>query len=164
MNQTSLKYPDSSLCFARCEFDCGVRLTNANYTIISVDSPTNPSQSPFNHFEDAEPLFRHMVPHSPVHAWSRADFIKRESQRAKFCTEARDSVLKPEHTIGSCRSSPEVRSQRSPWFLAQPLLPLQRAILYWILLVWKILSEGDSEVTRAASRAAKGKRGGFKLS
>ncbi len=57
-----------------------------------------------------------MVPHSPVHAWSRANFIKHASQLPKFCTEAEDSVLKPEHTIGSCRSSPEVRSQRSPWF------------------------------------------------
>ena len=34
----------------------------------------------------------------------------------KFCTEARDSVLKPAHTIGGCRSSPEARSQSSPWF------------------------------------------------
>ena len=66
-----------SLCFARCEFDCGVTLTQANYWIISVDSSTNPSQSQFNQFEDAEPLFRHMVPHSPVHAQSRANFIKR---------------------------------------------------------------------------------------
>jgi len=105
-----------SLCFARCEFDGGVTLTNANNWIISVDSSTNPSQSLFNHFEDAEPLFRHMVPHSPVHARSRANFIKRGFQRPKFCTEARDSVLKPAHTIGGCRSSPEVRSQRSPWF------------------------------------------------
>ena len=105
-----------SLCFARCEFDCGATLTHANYWIISVDSSTNPSQSLFNHFEDAEPLFRHMVPHSPVHARSRANFIKRASQRPKFCTEARDSVLKPAHTIGGCRSSPEARSQRSPWF------------------------------------------------
>ena len=112
----SLKCLDVSLCFARCEFDCGVTLTHANYWIISVDSSTNPSQSLFNHFEDAEPLFRHMVPHSPVHARSRANFIKRASQRPKFCTEARDSVLKPAHTIGGCRSSPEARSQRSPWF------------------------------------------------
>ena len=82
-----------SLCFARCEFDCGVTLTHANYWIISVDSSTNPSQSLFNHFEDVEPLFRHMVPHSPVHARSRANFIKRASLRPKFCTEARDSVL-----------------------------------------------------------------------
>ena len=84
--------------------------------IISVDSSTNPSQSQFNQFEDAEPLFRHMVPHSPVHARSRANFIKLAFQRPKFCTEARDSVLKPAHTIGGCRSSPEARSQRSPWF------------------------------------------------
>ena len=105
-----------SLCFARCEFDCGVTLTHANYWIISVDSSTNPSQSLFNHFEDAEPLFRHMVPHSPVHARSRANFIKRASQRPKFCTEARDSVLKPAHTIGCCRSSPEASSQSLPWF------------------------------------------------
>ena len=112
----SLKCLDVSLCFARCEFDCGFTLTHANYWIISVDSFTNPSQSQFNHFEDAEPLFRHMVPHSPVHARSRANFIKRASQRTKFCTEARDSVLKPAHTIGGCRSSPEARSQRSPWF------------------------------------------------
>ena len=91
-------------------------MTHANYWIISVDSSTNPSQSLFNHFEDAEPLFRHMVPHSPVHARSRANFIKRASQRPKFCTEARDSVLKPAHTIGGCRSSPEARSQSSPWF------------------------------------------------
>ncbi len=43
------------LCFARCEFDCGVTLTHANDWIISVDSSTNPSQFQFNHFEDAEP-------------------------------------------------------------------------------------------------------------
>ena len=89
---------------------------NANYWIISVESSTNPSQSQFNHFEDAKPLFRHMVTHSPFHARSRANFIKRESQRPKFCTEARDSVLKPVHTIGGCRSSPKARSQRWPWF------------------------------------------------
>ena len=112
----SLKCLDVSLCFARCEFDCGVTLTHANYWIISVDSSTNPSQSLFNQFEDAEPLFRHMVPHSPVHARSRANLIKHVFQRPKFCTEARDSVLKPAHTIGGCRSSPEARSQRSPWF------------------------------------------------
>ena len=107
-----------SLCFARCEFDCGVILTHANHWIISVDSSTNPSQSQFNHFEDVEPLFRHMVPHSPVHARSRANFIKLASQRPKFCTEVRDSlsVMKPAHTISGCRSSPESRSQRSPWF------------------------------------------------
>ena len=105
-----------SLCFARCEFDCGVTLTQANYWIISVDRSTNPSQYLINHFEDAEPLFRHMVPHSPVHARSRANFIKHASQRPKICTEARDSVLKPAHTIGGCRSSPKARSQRSPWF------------------------------------------------
>ena len=105
-----------SCSFACYEFDCGITLTHANYWIISVDSSTNPSQSLFNQFEDAEPLFRHMVPHSPVHARSRANFIKRASQRPKFCTEARDSVLKPAHTIVSCRSSPEARSQRSPWF------------------------------------------------
>ena len=93
-------------------------LTYANDWIISVDSSTNPSQSQFDHFEDVEPLFRHMVPHSPVHAQSRANFIKRAIQHLKFCTEARDSVLrlKPAHSIGSCRSSPEARSQRSPWF------------------------------------------------
>ncbi len=68
-----------SLSFARCEFDCGVTLTHANYWIISVDRSTKPSQSLFNHFEDAEPLFRHMVPHSPVHARSRANFTKRAS-------------------------------------------------------------------------------------
>ncbi len=33
-----------------------------------------------------------------------------------FAQRLRDSVLKPAHTIGSCRSSPEVRCQRSPWF------------------------------------------------
>ena len=104
-----------SLCFARCEFDCDVTLTQANYWIISVDSSTNPSQSQFNQFEDAKPLFRYMVPHSPVHARSRANFIKRAFQRPKFCTDARDSVLKPAHTIGCCRSSPEARTQRSPW-------------------------------------------------
>jgi hypothetical protein len=104
------------LCFARCEFDCEVTLTQANYWIISVDSATNPSQSQFNQLEDAEPLFRHMVPHSPVHARSRANFIKRAFQLPKFSTEARDSVLKPAHTTGGCRSSPEARSQRSPWF------------------------------------------------
>ena len=105
-----------SLCFARVGFDCGVTLTHANYWIISVDSSTNPSQSLFNQFEDAEPLFRHMVPLPPVHAQSRANFIKLAFQRPKFCTEARDSVLKPAHTIGGCRSSPEARSQRSPRF------------------------------------------------
>ena len=105
-----------SLCFARCEFDCGVTLTHATYWIISVDSSTNPSQSQFNQIEDAEPLFRHMVPHSPGHARSRANFIKHVFQRPKFCTEARDTVLKPAHTIGGCRSSPEVRFQGSPWF------------------------------------------------
>ncbi len=70
-----------SLCFARCEFDCGVTLIQANYWIISVEGCTNPSQSLINHFEDAKPLFRHIIPHSPVHARSRADFTKRESQR-----------------------------------------------------------------------------------
>ncbi len=110
-----------SLCFARCAFDCGVTLTHANYWNISVNSSTNPSQSLFNHFEDAEPLFRHMAPHSPAHARSRANFIKRASQRPKFCTEARNSVLKPAHTIGSCRSSPEARFQRSPWFSRQAI-------------------------------------------
>ena len=100
------------LCFARCEFYCGVTLTHANDWIISVDSSTNPSQSQFNQFEDAEPLFRHMVPHSPVHSQSRANFIKLAFQSSKFCTEARDSVLKPAHTIGGCRSSPEASSQR----------------------------------------------------
>ena len=92
-----MKCLDVSLCFARCEFDCGDTLTHANYWTISVDfhCSTNPSQSLFNQFEDAEPLFRHMVPHSPVHARSRANFIKRAIQRPKFCTEARDSVLKP---------------------------------------------------------------------
>ena len=95
---------------------CGVTLTHANYWIISVDSSTNSCQSQFNHFEDAEPLFRHMVPLSPVHAQSRANFIKLAFQHPKFCTEARDSVLKPAHTIGSCRSSPEATSQRLPWF------------------------------------------------
>ena len=79
---------------------------------LSVDSSTNPSQSLSKHFEDVDPLFRHMVPHSPVHARSRANFIKRVSQRPKFCTEARDSVLKPAHTIDGCRSSPKVSSQR----------------------------------------------------
>ncbi len=47
---------------------------------------------------------------------TRANFIKRESQHPKFCTEARDSVLKSAHTIGDCRSSPEARSQSLPWF------------------------------------------------
>ena len=112
----SLKCLDVSLCFARFEFNCGVTLTHANYWIISVDSSTNPSQSQCNHFEGAEPLFRHMVPHSPVHARSTANFIKPVFQLPKICTEARDSVLKPAHTIGSCRSSPEATSQRSPWF------------------------------------------------
>jgi hypothetical protein len=77
-----------------------------NYWISLVDSYTNPSQSLFNHFEDVEPLFKHMVPHSLVHAWSRANFIKHASLHPKFCTEARDSVLKLSHTIGSCRASP----------------------------------------------------------
>ena len=54
--------------FARSEIDCGVTWTHANYWINSVDSSSNPSQYLFNQFEDAEPLFRHMVPHSPVHA------------------------------------------------------------------------------------------------
>ncbi len=108
----------------------GVTLTHTNYWIISVDSSTNPSQSQFNHFEDAEPLFRHVVPHSPVHAQSRANFIKleRSSQRPKICTETRDSVMKPAHTIGSCRSSPEVRSQpeRSSWF-SRPALSVLKS-------------------------------------
>ena len=111
-----MKCLDVSLCFARCEFDCGDTLTRANNWIISVDSSTNPSQSLINQFEGAEPLFRHMVPHSPVHARSRANFIKRAFQLPKSCTEARDSVLKPAHTIWSCRSSPEAIYQRSPWF------------------------------------------------
>ncbi len=38
-------------------------------------------------------FFRHMISHSPVHARSRANFIKRASQLPKFCTEARDSIL-----------------------------------------------------------------------
>ena len=105
-----------SLCFALCGFYCGLTLTHANYWIISVDRSTNPSQSQFNHFEDVEPLFRHMVPDSPVHARSRANFIKCVFQLPKFCTEARDSVLKPAHPMEGCISSPEVRSQRSPWF------------------------------------------------
>ncbi len=117
--------PEMSVYFARCEFDCGVTLTHANYWIISVDSSTNPSESLFNHFEDAKPPFRHMFPHSPVHARSRANFIKRASQRPKFCTEARDSFLKPAHTIGSRRSSPEVRSLRSPWF-SRPAIAASR--------------------------------------
>ena len=50
------------------KIDCGVTLTQTNYWIISVDSSTNLSQSQFNHFEDAEPRFRHMVPHSSVDA------------------------------------------------------------------------------------------------
>ena len=58
MNQISLKCLDVSLCFAPCEFNCGVTLTHANDWIISFDSSTNPSQSQFNQFEDAEPLFR----------------------------------------------------------------------------------------------------------
>jgi len=131
-----------SLCFARCEFDCGVTLTHANDWIISVDSSTNPSQSQFNQFEDAEPLFRHMVPHSPVHARSRANFIKRAFQRPKFCTDARDSVLKPAHTIGGCRSSPEDRSQRSPWFsrpaiaaMASPFLSSKSQLTHYNLKV-----------------------------
>ncbi len=47
----------SEMCpfvFARCEFDCGVMLKHANYWIILVDTSTNPSQSLFNHFEDAD--------------------------------------------------------------------------------------------------------------
>ncbi len=111
-----MKCLDVSLCFPRCELDCGSTLTHANDWIISVDSSTNPSQSLFDRFEDAEPLFRHMVPHSSVHARSRANFIQRASQCPKFCTEARDSVLKPVHTIGCCRSSPEVSAKRLPWF------------------------------------------------
>ncbi len=111
-----MKCLDVSLCFAHCEFNYCLTLTHANYWIISVDSSSNPSQSLFNHFEDAEPLFRHMVPHFPVHAQSRASFIKLVFQLPKFCTEARDSVLKPAHTITGCRSSPKARSQRSPWF------------------------------------------------
>ena len=41
---------------------------------------------------------------------------KRVSQRPKFCTEARDSVLKPAHSLVGCRSSPKASSQSSPWF------------------------------------------------
>ena len=141
-----------SLCFARCVFDCGVRLTHANYWIIS-DRSTNPSQSLFNQFEDAEPLFRHMVPHSPVHARFRANFMKRAFQRPKFCTEARDSVLKPAHTIGGCRSSPEARSQRSPWF-SRPAIAasLESNILSdsacFKELIIKLLVAFDPRVTR----------------
>ena len=76
----------------------------------------------------AKPLFRHMVPHSPVHARSRANFIKRAIKRPKFCTEARDIVLKPAHTIGGCRSSPEARSQRLPLF-SRPAASLESHIL-----------------------------------
>ena len=142
-----------SLCFARCEFDCGVTLTHANNWIISVDSSTNPSQSLFDHFEDAKPLFRHMVPHSPVHARSRANFIKRVFQRPKFCTEARDSVLKSAHTIGSCRSSPEATSQRSPWFsrpaiAASPESHILSDSARFKELIIKLLVAVDPRVTR----------------
>ncbi len=63
-----------------------------------------------------------------------ANFIKRASQRPKFCTEARDSVLKPAHTISSCRSSPEARSQRSPWF-SRPATQVEASPESHILLV-----------------------------
>ena len=112
----SLKCPDVSLCFASSDFNCGVRLTLENHWVILVDSPINPPQSQFNHFEDLQLLFRHMVHHILVHARSRANFIKRASLCPKLCTKTRDSVLKPAHAIGGCRSSPEDRTQRSPWF------------------------------------------------
>ena len=113
----SLKCPDVSLSFARSEFDCGVRLTHENDWIILVDNLVNPPQSQFNHFKDVEPLFRHMHHHSGhtlVHAWSRANFIKREFLRLKICTEERDRVLQPTHTIGCCWSSLRLDSAHNP--------------------------------------------------
>ncbi len=110
-------------------------VTHANDWVISVDSSTHPSQSQFNQIEDAEPLFRHNVPHSPVHARAGANFIKHAVPRPKFCTEARDSVLKPAHTMGGA-PKPDPRDRLG--FLAQPLRPLRRVIFYRIQLVLKI--------------------------
>ncbi len=111
-----MKCLDVSLCFARCEIVCGVESTHENHWIILVDSLFYPRQSWFNHFEDVEPLFRHMVHDAWVHAPSRANFIKHASLHLKLCTEARDCVLKLAPSIGGCRSSPKDRTQRSPSF------------------------------------------------
>ena len=84
MNQNISEMSKCVLFFCMLLIWLCVRLTNANHWIIWVNSPINPSQSLFNHFEDAEPLFRHMVSHSPGHAQSRANFIKRVFQRPKI--------------------------------------------------------------------------------
>ena len=139
--------------FARSEIDCGVESTHVNHLIILLDSPFNPRQSWFNHFQDVEPLFRHMVHDARVHAPSRANFIKRASLLLKFCTEARDSVLKPAHSIGGCRSSPEARSQRSPWF-SRPAIAAspESHILCFKELIIKFLVAVDQRVTRGSFR------------
>ncbi len=86
------------------------------------------------------------------------------SQRPKNCTEARNSVLKPEHTIGSCRSSPEVRSQRLPCFsslaiAASPESHILSDSACFIELIIKLLAAGDLLVTCWKPAGHLGKRG-----
>ncbi len=63
------------------------------------------------------------------------------------------SVLKPAHTIGSCRSSPKARSQRSQWFsrpaiAASPESHILSDSARFKELIIKLLVAGDPRVTR----------------
>ncbi len=125
--------------FGHSEIECGVESTHENHLIILLDSPFNPSKSWLNYIEDLEPLLRHILHDARVHAPSRANFIKRALLCLKFCTEARDSVLKPAHTKAAADQAPKSDPSDCLDFLAKPLQPLQtrRAIFSWILLILK---------------------------
>ncbi len=147
-----MKCPDVSLCFARSEIDCGVELTPDYHGLILVDSPFNPRQSWFYHFQDVEPLFRHMVHDARVHAPSRANFIIRAYLLLKFCTEARDSVLKPAHTICGGKPSPLDKTQRSPSFSHPAIAASQESYIlldsacFKDLIIKLFLTAGDPRV------------------
>ncbi len=61
-----------------------------------------------------------MIHHVWIHAISRANLVKRGSLLPKFCTEPRDSILKPAHTIGGSRSSPKAELRYHSGFLTLP--------------------------------------------
>jgi hypothetical protein len=110
----SLKCPDVSLSFECSEFDYSVGSTQENHWIILVDSSINPYQYQFRQIKEVEHLFRHMVHHTWVHAWSRANFVKHGS-------------LKPVHTVGCSRSSRKDTPQRSPRFSCPAIAAPQKS-------------------------------------
>ncbi len=112
--QISLKCPNVSPGFACRELDYSVGSAQKIHWIVLLENPSNPSQTHFNHILCETSFYDTWVYLHERDAWSRANFVKCESLLPKFCTEARGRVLKPAHTKGGRRSSPNDWFQRLP--------------------------------------------------